>query len=541
MRLISYLLRSDLLAIKRWYSYHTISRLTVLAGFVAISLLTSFSIFASSHLFFGNLSEFSSYGSLTADYIVKGAFVIMAWLAFGSAIATSSAWLLKSSPEQEYLTTLPLQPKIIFRYMQIKTFVIHALLLFVIMVPILFAYHRVFDHLTFLSLTTITLSLFLLLVTTQALGTAIAFILTPFLKKLGPFWTVITIAFVFIFSALAITRLIFPKSLLALYRSQPDQFLSLYSNLPLNTPYLPTNWLATSATRGFTDLAYLSVALTLLILELVDLLLTKRFSRLVQTLQVHSPSRLSSRNFLARHLVTGTVNPSTVLTLKDLLGLIRTSSEIGYSIFLLLLSTFFFLMLGQAGGLRPIEAKFANQLIAFCLLWLFFFASAYLLRLVFPLIATENNSAWATFTKPIKPHLILRSKLLTGLIISLPLFFLAKLVWLYLPFAHQHFLLLESVSLWTILLIFLVISFLGAIHPNFSLGDNPERVSTSPTGLIALISVASLSIAQTITTTSFLSGSISINPFIAFNLLLIPFILVLTLTALHAVKHYSFP
>ena len=120
-----------------------------------------------------------------------------------------------------------------------------------------------------------------------------------------------------------------------------------------------------------------------------------------------------------------------------------------------------------------------------------FFTIALLLRFIFPLVSREGRSAWYLFSLPKPRTEILLSKVLLAVLSDIPLFLLALIVWRVLPFAAGYRQIMFGASIMIIFFLSLFQTFLGAIAPNFSLGHDPEKVSTSGMGILTLgLSVA---------------------------------------------------
>ncbi len=155
-------------------------------------------------------------------------------------------------------------------------------------------------------------------------------------------------------------------------------------------------------------------------------------------------------------------------------------------------------MLSVAKQIRFSGGRGETELVLFSFAWLAFFTLAFLLRLSFPLIAREGICPWYLFSLPLKKTKILDAKILFGTIISLPYLLLGLFIWKLMPFRVGDMWILGATTTYTLLTLVLIIGFSGAIMPNFSDGGSPEKVSTSLTGLLALVLSGVIVAAQTI-------------------------------------------
>jgi hypothetical protein len=174
------------------------------------------------------------------------------------------------------------------------------------------------------------------------------------------------------------------------------------------------------------------------------------------------------------------------LFLKDILSIIRSPSETGYVVFLLSLAVFFFVFLFYAGSFRYATTTWGIGLITFTLGWLLFFVTAFLLRLVFPLMAREKKTSWYLFTLPLSSSQIVISKMKACLVISSVFVLFAVMLWGAAPIPPILKIFLIVISSWAIGALSFIHITLGMIRPNFTDGDEPEKVSTSMMGMLAL-------------------------------------------------------
>ena len=198
---------------------------------------------------------------------------------------------------------------------------------------------------------------------------------------------------------------------------------------------------------------------------------------------MHSTAHINDITLAGYNKFTQTNIP---LVFKDWLSIIRNPSETGYAIFLGSMAVFFFLFLYLGIGHRLTNETWQLQLTVFSFAWILFFATAFFLRFLFPLIAREGKSAWYLFTMPITRNRILFSKILLSILLSIPVMIFAGLIWYLLPFAIGINSYLTYISMVVIFTLAISQILLGAILPNFS-QSNPEKISTSGMGLVTLL------------------------------------------------------
>jgi len=149
---------------------------------------------------------------------------------------------------------------------------------------------------------------------------------------------------------------------------------------------------------------------------------------------------------------------------------------------------FFYFFLIRILMFKKTEGLWSSQLAIFSFVWLAFFTTAFLLRLVYPLMAKEGPNAWYIFTLPISKLRILCYKLILGSTLSIPLLLFSFILWYVLPIAGVNKFFIALVAGITIVLLTFINVFLGSILPNFKQGDDPEKVSTSGMGLLSFFS-----------------------------------------------------
>jgi hypothetical protein len=162
--------------------------------------------------------------------------------------------------------------------------------------------------------------------------------------------------------------------------------------------------------------------------------------------------------------------------------------------FLFGLTGVFFLFLLFARQFKAETFQAGHAILIFYFVSFFFYAIAYSLRMIFPLMAKEGRATWHLFSLPIPRDSILHQKLLLSCFLILPYSIGGIILWVVaktsytVPLMAYSFLLTCGIAV--------MIACLGAIHPNFSESENAEKISTSAMGLVALgISLVTIAVA----------------------------------------------
>ena len=482
MKSVLYLLLSDLKAFKGWFGRQTFGKSFVLAGFLAVFAFVSFGLYTLSGIFFNPLTLYGAYGILTASYILQAAIIMLSLFIIGTSVASTLTSLLSQNLQMDYLLTLPLPPKILTASIFIRNSIANLLLFLIVFCPIGLSFIKVFSPDNFYpALIRLIFVLLTLVLATNAIGSFLGFYISRYIKGRGAmaalFGTVFFLGFLF-----AVFKIIFPQNLLLLYSANLSQFNTIYQSLPLSNSLLPSYWFTQSIVGGGMPLLYTFVFCILLVV-LFFYYEEKSFINVYQLLKVNTTRVSKSTKSYYKMFIS--TNYSIIL--KDTLSITRTGTELGYLIFLTLLGVLFFLIINFSGGVGGRAAALQNQLIVFSFLAFLFYATAYVLRLIFPLMAREGDAGRFIFSLPLNKKRVYFSKLTLSLVLSFPYLAMSFLVWVIFPYGKTYFLFLSVVTLVSVFLITILGSLTGAIFPNFSEGANAEKVSTSAMGIATLI------------------------------------------------------
>jgi hypothetical protein len=483
MKIIATLLSIDRIQFFRWLKKDTSSKLFVLFGFLSIFLFVSFGIYTFSFAFFRNLASYTSFGILTGGYLLHAAIILILWFAIGSSISATLTSLVSSDHTKEYMLLLPVRPILLTCWMFIRTMIANSILLGFVLFPLALAFFQVFNT---GSIETFLLqffyTLFVLVLLSGSVGGIIAYCIAGFIH--GRERGAITIGIiVFLLISYLLLKTIFPPALRIVYDATPEEFSKIFVTLPLQRQLFPTRWLAETLSTGF-GMSALYLGLLTTVWVIIALSIESR--ELIPLTQ-----RLRGKAFATKRTVTSFTRAflwhKHPLILKDWLSILRTRSETGYAMFLLSIMVFFFLFLWKATTLRGINQEYVPNLTVFIFVWLLFFTTAYLLRLVFPLMAREGPSPWYILTMPIRRITIFTSKLFLGLFLLTPLVIFSFLLWTGISFTRQYMEYLIVLSLIGMIGLSGLQTVLGSVRPNYTYGHDPEKISTSLTGIGSLI------------------------------------------------------
>lgn len=472
---------ADFLGARRWFAARSVSRLIVVVLFFLLFGGIAYGLYTIGGIFFRDLASFGTYGELTAAYIIHAAIVVILWLAVVSSMVAGIGMLVSSSPTMSYLLSLPVGKKRLAVWMFLKTVSANVFIMFVAFIPIMLAYAGAFGTLDGPFVARVALVLALVTYLSTGLGMLLALPLVRLIR--GREYQTAVIGFLLFFlSMAALLRFVFPPSLSRLYEATLTEFHQIFSALPLNAPNIPTAWLAQTVLAG--DAASMAFSLLMTAAVVAVSLWAQATYSVPVLLYLRSRPFFMAVSGQRRQQILNAKDP---LLVKDLLSVFRQPSESGYGMFLISVAVFFFAALGYGlqGELR--QEAWKSQLTVFSFVWLMFFATALLLRFVFPLMAREGKSAWFLFGLPVPRRSILHAKLTFAAYASGLLSVFAVAVLYFLPFTAGFRLQLLSYSVAVMLLLSVVHACLGAIAPNFAMGDEPEKVSTSGMGLLTLL------------------------------------------------------
>ena len=497
MKLGQILLKLEFCEIKRWFKTQTVSKLLVIAGFGGVLSFVVAVIYALSQAYFRELLPAQEFGFLTTRYLFHAALIILAWFAWGSSLISAVTILTRPSKYLCHLVTFPIDIGQLAQWSFGKTLVTSLGLLALVLTPMAAAYTQTFTIEAPLFLLRFFLVILLTTVITAAAGTLLAYKIVFVTRRIG--WGGILLGLgVLVALSIILVRLVLPPTLSQLTQSPPEMFLSLYEKLPLNQTLLPSGWLIDFLFTGFNlRFIYLTLGTLILLIFTLKYIFQNYYQLWLRLAGLPHHLKLTS---------TLTSFGKTALLKKDLLLLFRSPEEMGYAVFLTAMGLFFFIFFLASPLVQVAESGYIYHVVIFSFVWLGFFTTAFLLRLVFPLMTREGKTAWFIFTLPLKKDTLLYAKLKIGFILVTPFLLLGVGIWRFFPFPLNN-LPLTLFSLLTIISLTLGAGLLGSISPDFRQASDPEKVSTSAMGLITLaFSVGAIAV-MTLTLSRILTNS----------------------------------
>lgn len=478
------LLWTDIQGGLRWFRDQTLGKIIISLLFVAVFAFLSLLIYTGGVSFLYPLTGFAVYGQLTALYLVHAAIIVTLWLGVASALVSTYSFLVRTDHQLDTLLTYPISQLVIVLQAFLRGLLSSLFWSLVIFLPLGLAVLRLFG--TGASPQTIFylgLVVSLIVVSSSTVGSLLAFVLAHFHALVKPALYLPVLALLYILATLFLIRYLLPADLARLLPAGAAEFLPIFSALPLNQLALPTLSLTNLVLGIWSNSLFPFIAGLLLLLVLTLIYESRRLGQLRRTL-----AGLLIISFRAETPHPSFYNANFSLTAKDVLATLRSPAELGYGLFLLLLVASFFIFLSSSIR-ATINPDRLQSIAVYGLTWFLFYAIAYLMRLVFPLMAREGQTAWFLFTKPIRSGKIINQKTLTALALSLPLFVISLTIWPFLGNGKN----LGALAGTAVILLTCIASYLGNLFPNFRQGHDPEKVSTSAMGLTTIILLLAVS------------------------------------------------
>ncbi|MDH5533594.1 MAG: hypothetical protein OEX81_04165 [Candidatus Pacebacteria bacterium] len=463
-----------------WLKKHTIAK--ILVSIASLLLLTGLVniLFWGSYSYFWSISPYQPYGKLTAIYALHSGLIITAWFVFLSSFIQIFRSIIKPSKELIYLMGQPVKPITISLWISFRAWIINTFLMLIFWLPVTFSYNLVFGEFSTTSLiTNIVLITSVITAAIQVTSTFISLIVTPLLKG-HESWLAAGGTISFLGISWGLIGLVFPQSLRELIRIDIDKFDQLFSNLPLNQ-----NWVITRKIIQFletTQISYLVLPIIFFLILIIvgifinQFLLIKSWQRVL--------AKAYNRHPLSPPIYWWYQKPHII---KETLLMIRDHSERNSFFFFLGLLGFFFFFLQRSLNINQDLSQSLESLTAFSLGAVLFISTAFLLRIVFPLLTKEGHSAWYLLREchsglEVHQTKATYAKLLIGL-----LFVLVNLGWLLMPLSKEIKLSLIVYSSFGVILLGWLNTVMGLMMTEWEKGDNPEQISTSGTGILTLI------------------------------------------------------
>jgi len=326
-------------------------------------------------------------------------------------------------------------------------------------------------------------------------------------------------------------KVTFPPQLRLLDDIPAETFSAFFNSLPL----IRDCWLSgeiIKSTDGLFGPSVLFYAFTLVTIMISLLTQICLFVPCRQSQRVHTSSTIKIKSKIGHFRRISLIS-------KDLLSFFRNPKDVSYLLFLIIMIVSFFGLFSRGYLARGVTEKYLVDAVVFSFAWLIFFSGTYVIRLSYPLMVNEGQSKWWLFTLPIASTRILQSKVSSSLILSLPLLSLGLLEWQILPFSvNTAFFVLLSVIGITSLAVALPL--IGSLFLDFTACYNPEKASTSLSGLLSVVFVCSVGALGGYLASQFMGVAISpataINAFLTESLVVTAFVWFLAIRYLERYK-----
>ena len=476
VRQIKQIALSEVKQVRSWFSEQLLTKLVVLFGFAGLAGLVAGFIWLWSWGYMSNLAQYENYGELTALYLIKAGLLVIAWLGLGSAVTSNLTRMANKNPEMEYLLVLPVRKGVLAFWGMVKTVLMNWMLVLVGLLPLMLAYFMAFDWgVNAILVGRVFLVGLVMAMMVTAVGSAIVYATGRWWVRVRGGVSVIGVLGFFGVSTWLILKVIFPEQLKTLYSSEIEQFMDIYTALPLLSEWWPSSWMAAMVFEFAQNWWVLPLSVLMVV---VAWLVEKETMRSLWQLSQEREDREKRYGF--------NLLKNGGLVKKDVIGVLRTPTEWGYGVLLMGMAIAFFVLLGQATKGSYWSRKFEVEIMVAALGWLLFFVTAFGLRVVFPLMAREGKVSWWLMSIGVEKIKIIGDKLKAGLILGLPLVVISSLVWLVMPFETTRLLWMFVFTGVLVVSLVMLLSLWGMISPLFKLADQPDKVSTSMSGLAAL-------------------------------------------------------
>jgi len=474
------LLLADFKQTNLWFKKHKFAKLTVFLTSLLILVGLINILFWGSYSYFWSIKFFEPYGKLTAGYVLHSGLIITTWFVFISSFIHIFQSIIKPSQEILYLLKQPIEPYILSIWVTFRNWFINSILMLIFWLPVSFAYNYVFRSFSNLGLVFTTILITLLITAViQVISTLITLMITPLVKSHGNLLANGGIVG-FILTTWGIISLVYPSSMRELLRIEIDRFNEIFFNLPLNRGWVISGRIIKYFETGNLNQLFLPLSISLLIIFIGaiinSLLITKSWQRVLAKDHSKNP-----------HTIPASWWYRYPHQLKEILILIRDNSEKNALFFFTGLLAFFFFFLQRSVKINLELNNNIESLTAFSLGAILFISTAFLLRIVFPLLSREGKSAWYLLRESKTNLDVYKIKANFAKILISLLFVLVNISWLLMPLPleiKQSLIIYSTIGV--ILLGWLNLG-MGLMVTEWEKGDAPDQISTSGIGIITLL------------------------------------------------------
>ncbi len=470
---------------RNWLRSNWAAKLVVIVVMLVVMVLVLVAEYGMANTYFTFLATNGDFGVAIAQYSINASVFLIFWIAVASSWSISNRFLYQTRYLAQVMTA-PLSMNKVFNS-RLLMVLLSSIWTMWLLIPILIAYGIQFAPATDYWLKGI-LVLGCLSLASMAVGVMLNMLMVG---KLGSISRVKTMVMAAGFGLLTwgLIKIIFPPQFGRLYYAKDwGTFKSQLEALPLTAKWVPFNWLGETITQGWSGKTGAAVLLVIG-MGLISWWVGKK-TYLASWRKSYQTRLWADRGLpiLKRRSNFPQLAKSRweAIITNLFLGLIRSSAETGYVIFLggLLLVVLF--LTGSISGLERSAPQFVPwvQVLAFgglVHLWLLLTA-----RLVYPLMAKEKLTGWLVFSSPLKKDDLLAAQMWFAGLLSWPALVTGWIAGLRLNLDGLTAGWYGLMIVVTVLGIGLCQLFWGTIKPNFAEADNPETASTSGSGLAAL-------------------------------------------------------
>ncbi|MFA5025505.1 MAG: hypothetical protein WC503_03310 [Candidatus Shapirobacteria bacterium] len=475
--------------VANWFKDNTATKLFVIFGFLAVVFGIVFTEYRIGSIYLRFANEYAPFGPAMAVYSLKVAVFLLFVLAVISSTAISNSTLYQNRT-LSHLFTLPIKPVSIFISKVVPGWLTSTGVL-LLLIPLFFIYNKYIFKSDYFVIV-IGFGLLILSIVSQALGTIFSTGIAYFLGKITRQKQLIIIfSLVFCFGILL--KLLFPSGMFRLAETDSySTFQSQIDKFPLMGKLLPTNWLVDSLTGSLSLISTLSAVLVMFcLLAIVKIIGSKYY--LLAWRQAQNQSYLAGNNLEKGQSdfdfpkIGKVKNIYSPLVINDILSLVRSNTEVNYSLFL---GSMLIILIFSVNSLVILKDTtpgllLAINLIAFVSVSLIFLISA--MRSIFPMMAKEKFTAWFSFSLPLSREDLLKEKLLVSVLLGIPSLPVVMIIVHGLRLSSDKALVLTLLMTAIVMFINILQCLFGSISPNFKEAENPDAVSTSSLGILALM------------------------------------------------------
>lgn len=476
---IQHLLILDYKKIRFWFGKNSASKLLVLLLTLALAFGFTLIMHQLSYFYFLGISLYEPYARATTSYLLHSALLMTVWFGITSSVISCMAMLFTQSKELSFILSLPISKTSTSIWFTLRSGLITFSILCFLFVPTLLAVLRVYPPESLpLMASTLFFTILFLTIIIEVIGKSVGILFAPFISRQKYIWSSVGLLVFFVLTLLFL-RTLFPPSLKLIRLSIQDDFFTLFEQLPLNQGWAVTASPSTFLfSQNILDLSPLFLVGSLIILIGILLLNTYLLDsfQLVNSFSNHSiPFSRTLKSFFSRW----------PLRTQTFLSIWRVHSERSFLFFfcgMLLFFFFFFrraLLINSASNTSPILLQIGLGTVLF-------FGLALSLRIIFPLLSRLSLSAWYFLSFPIDRKKYINDSFFVSLLITLPFTIIATTGWLFIHLSTVIILILSLLTLIGMVLLYRINWLVGVMLPDWQLGDSPDEISTSVSGLLTL-------------------------------------------------------